>query len=94
MKLIGLTSISKSCIYFNQKDSLKSSSCKNGYLEYNMNIMSKETPHIPNISTTPEQVLAEKETKEKTAPLGPEQIKEQVNKLFELSAARAEARRG
>lgn len=53
--------------------------------------MSKETPHIPNISTMPEQVLVERETKEKTASLNPEQIKEQVSELFELSAARAEA---
>jgi energy-coupling factor transporter ATP-binding protein EcfA2 len=53
--------------------------------------MSKETPHIPNMPTTPEQVLSEKEIKEKTVHLSPEQIKEQVSELFELSAARAEA---
>lgn len=53
--------------------------------------MSKETPHIPNILTTPEQVSTGRETKEKTTSLSPEQIKEQVNELFELSAARAEA---
>lgn len=53
--------------------------------------MSKETPHIPNMPITPEQVLAEKEIKEEVASLNPEQIKEQVNELFELSAARAEA---
>jgi len=53
--------------------------------------MSKETPNIPDIPTTPEQVLTEREIKEKTAPLSPEQIKEQVSELFELSAARAEA---
>jgi hypothetical protein len=53
--------------------------------------MSKETPHIPNMPTTPEQVLAEKEVKESTGYLSPEQIKEKVGELFELSAARAEA---
>ena len=53
--------------------------------------MSKETPHIPNMPTTPEQVLAEKEVKENAEYLSPEQIKEKVGELFELSAARAEA---
>ena len=66
-----------------------------------MNIMSKETSHIPNMPTTPEQVLAERETKEKAVSFppeadrpwaeSPEQIKEQTSELFELSAARAEA---
>jgi hypothetical protein len=49
-------------------------------------------PHIPNIPTTPEQVLREKQPEAKEAePLTPEQIKERVGELLELSAARAEA---
>lgn len=49
-------------------------------------------PHIPNIPTTPEQVLREKQPETKEAePLTPEQVKEQVSELLELSAARAEA---
>ena len=49
-------------------------------------------PHIPDIPTTPERVLAEKsqETRE-SEPLTAEQIKERVAELFELSGARAEA---
>lgn len=53
--------------------------------------MSKEIPHIPNMPTTPEKVLTERKIKEETVLLGPEQIKERVSELFELSAARAEA---
>ena len=49
-------------------------------------------PHIPDIPTTPEQVLREKQPEAKEAePLSPEQVKERVNELLELSAARAEA---
>ncbi len=49
-------------------------------------------PHIPNIPTTPERILREKQIKVKeTEPLSAEEIKEQVTELFELSAARAEA---
>src|SRR3989344_4394245 len=52
----------------------------------------EQLPHIPDIPTTPERVLAEKsqETKE-SEPLTAEQIKERVAELFELSGARAEA---
>ncbi len=53
--------------------------------------MSKETPHIPDIPTTPERVLSERKIKEKSEPLNAEKIKEKTNELFELSAARAEA---
>lgn len=53
--------------------------------------MSKEKHHIPNMLTTPERVLAEKEVKESVEYLSQEQIKEKVGELFELSAARAEA---
>ena len=49
-------------------------------------------PHIPDIPTTPELVLREKQTETKEAePLTLEQIKERVSELLELSAARAEA---
>ena len=49
-------------------------------------------PHIPDIPTTPERILRERQPEAQEAePLSPEQVGERVSELLELYGARAEA---